>query len=241
MTQNKETRVIGLKNSLFKSDPLVITHNLLKRKLAIFTKTYGDGVAWNNPEDIPEGIKTVKCDYSGVHIHSGSACSKRTKYITNISLLAKNTVAVKFSTASLFFTDSMPQFVFIEGGSIVSYPIDPEILAVFAADHTCIEFVGKGVFTLDSISELVKGAYDYSEYNRFNNYIGNRISPKHLDLESLYAYGIKSPTFRTTYGFKYSFGVEVECASSYMPSYIIDAFNVSCVRDGSSTIMQWQT
>jgi len=226
---NKTTRPVGLKNSIYKSDPLVICHNLLQRKVGFLKKDFLQAASRKSAD--PKGNHT--CEYSGLELPKGKhPLFELQQYIKNVEKVG-DLYVFKQGKACTYLVQSMPKFIINNSnkniGSIL--PIDPEILAILSADETCIELVGKGYFTFTKNSEELLKLGEYSDYYRFSNPL--REFSDFLTLEDQYSYGIKSPSFRTTYGFRYTFGVEVECASSYVPDYIISAFNMLCTRDGS--------
>lgn len=104
-----------------------------------------------------------------------------------------------------------------------TYSVTPEALLAFS--DAIVEVPLRGVYALEEeASEL-----QYQDYCKFQNSIFDSTG----DLSRDFFYGINSPTYSATFQMRYTFGVEIECVTSYLPTNLSKAFNVSCVRDGS--------
>lgn len=97
--------------------------------------------------------------------------------------------------------------------------------ALLSISDKVVEIPLRGIYALEE--EAAK--YEYQDYFKFNNCKFNSTGSLSLD----FFYGLNSPTFSVTHQMRYSFGVEIECVTSYLPSNISKAFNAACVRDGS--------
>lgn len=78
------------------------------------------------------------------------------------------------------------------------------------------------------------------EYRKFSNnkhkkYYGYRNSATPEVKKELVKYGMLSPTNLISEGKKYTFGVEIETATGFLPEYLSEEMNLSCMRDGSIT------
>lgn len=85
------------------------------------------------------------------------------------------------------------------------------------------------------IESLINGLFWSKDNftNRYNDYEKFSNSCAIYTDEDYYKFGEKSRTYLLTEGKRYTFGVELEFASSTLPSYLQSKYNMKCMRDGS--------
>lgn len=140
----------------------------------------------------------------------------------------KNIITPHLEKALDVFMEGLPSYIDHRTGYIykVTIPALETLISETPAD-TIVEFPGIGAFGVNTID---KDLVSYRDYNKFDE----KISFKDVrDKESAYRFGLQSPSFRSTFGLTYTFGVEVECATSFVANNVKNIFNMSCVRDGS--------
>lgn len=227
------TRSITLKDSFFKSDPLLINHLSLKR----FIRLYSPKIRHQNDNPrislTPTGEKSIDkkviCGLSKLEILNSNAV----KYICDFVKVAEGRYVPKYDLCHKEFAKMLPEFVHISKNNLSSDRIDPEVLVAYADEVGFIEYISRGLYGFNISNKSIEDACDYTDYNKLANVIPSLLKEYTPSIEDLYTYGIKSPSYRTTCGFKYTFGVEIECSSSFTPTYMNLSFNMSCVRDGS--------
>ena len=174
----------------------------------------------------------LKCPLSGLPIdgNRGGHCFvitgiKNENLVTQPTAPSIKNLAYKVELCSPHIADVLPQLI-INAGLETLYVI-PEVLMHLSDMGILHEYTTIGRFsTLDIPVDIVK----YNDYYKFNNKINKSNG---LEKHFLHTYGLESATFKSTLGFKYTFGVEIECSQSFVPHFAISQFNMSCVRDGS--------
>lgn len=88
----------------------------------------------------------------------------------------------------------------------------------------------RGIITDNDDPELAVRIHDITRYDTFKNHF----SDIKLDVKTMIKIGKISPSFITTEGLKYTFGVELEMSRGFLPYWkAAQNYNVLCIRDGS--------
>ncbi len=176
-----------------------------------------------NPED-----KTLTCVISNLKFPSKHFEFKQV--ITKFNLGDKQEISFELNKACNLFLEGLPTYMCYRTGNTYKMSIEA-FEQLIKLNETLkipiVEFPGIGVFGRDN---LPKDLVAYKDYYKFDE----RISKSSVeDKERAYRFGLESPSFRITSGLTYTFGVEIECATSFVPPNTKSVFNMSCVRDGS--------
>lgn len=222
-----------IKFSKTESEPLEIVQTLINREISRSQKIIKEGInntsidkrnaleqggytfvegGWSPKNDIRV------CPISKLLFRKGEEAPKVIKEV--ISLKGSQSLSFKyheFVHSGIY--NVLPTLTY----NGTNYKITVE--ALLSLSEKVVEVPLRGIYALEDDASN----HEYLDYNKFNNSIFKSTGDLSLD----FFYGLNSPTFSTTFQMRYSFGVEVECVTSYLPANLSKAFNVSCVRDGS--------
>lgn len=132
-----------------------------------------------------------------------------------------NDSGLKVGMTNVF--DGLPEACYSETGKFVfGRSVDDLVNLGF------VESKKDGVFyeTKDLMSQ-------YSNQRFWQPYMGKPFITPEIDAKEMLKFGSKTLSYLLTGGKKYSFGVEIETYSGYVPNYIIYNSNMKVVRDGS--------
>lgn len=77
--------------------------------------------------------------------------------------------------------------------------------------------------------------FDAKVNNAFNNFNYSFPYDPSLPNSMTLQYGTKSLSYRITEGLQYTFGIELETSSGFIPNFLAYKYNMKCLRDGSIT------
>lgn len=222
-----------IKFSKTESEPLEIVQTLINQEIARVNKVIKSGIEATTEAKRTELEKSsyefveggwtpdkniVKCAISGIRFRKDEQGPKIIKEVT--SLKGSSTLSFKyFDYVHFGIASLLPTFTY--QGTNFKIGVD----ALLSLSDKVVEVPLRGIYALEEDASN----HEYHDYHKFNNSIFSSTGDLALD----FFYGLNSPTFSSTFQMRYSFGVEVECVTSYLASNISKAFNVSCVRDGS--------
>lgn len=221
----KVIKVLGvLKKDTFKNHPLLICKdNLQKMVKELDVDPHLESMFLGKSFKTPPK-QDPKCYITGKHFYNSSI-----NIITNIQKIegsignSWNHYVITKDITTYNFARFLPLFA----QSDSSIYILPDVLLDNSDVIDFEENTGSGIFIIKGLITSTK--LEYKDYNKFSKPEFDNKST----LEDYYKKGSKSPTHKTTYGLKYTFGVEIECSKSFVPSYMTSSFNMDCVRDGS--------
>lgn len=254
VTNNTPIQTLKLGKEAFVSDSITVYQtnlerivHLLKSNAEIVPQKFLRNYVFIDPPSGTSG-KIAQCPVSKLYYDANAIPTK-----PYISKLINLNIKGYFDT-SHFITDKgmrgivnqMPVIRLGNSPSAASMPIHPEVLKELILEYQesskdelkIVEFIGTGTFGHNTPVNLA--ATEYSDYYKFHNRVmsfQNKYQYDDYEIalgkpELLY-YGVISPTFKSTLGMKYTYGVEIECSQSMFPPPATYAFNMSCTRDGS--------
>lgn len=217
----------SLKSNAFKSDLITLLEDSIEAGLRDLAVRYN--TTFTTKEELVTTIKKHSRDYfNGDHLTATCALLGEKfigKHGNDCIIKVDNKFKLTLGKCLPMVTEYLPRFVDSNG---IQYYITPEAIIDALKDGVeLMEYPSIGC--LGPIT--VKKEYtEYRDYNKFDNKVNIR---NLTEKTTAYKYGLISPSYRSTYSLRYTFGVEVECSKSYVPNNISRVFNMSCVRDGS--------
>lgn len=222
-----------IKFSKTESEPLEIVENLIKLELAKIAEldaTPNPGLGEKRIKDLKEegyefvyggwakGKDLIKCAITGTRFKNGGQIGNVVTKITHLK--GSNNLSFQQTVEVHPLIYPLLPIMFYKGSS---YKVSLD--ALLSVADLVVEVPLRGIYAMEEDA----ANYEYQDYYKFNNCKFESTGDLSLD----FFYGLNSPTFSTTYQMRYSFGVEIECVTSYLAPNITKAFNAACVRDGS--------
>lgn len=216
----------SLKSNAFKSDLITLLEDSIEAGLRDLANRYG--VVFTTKEELMSIIKKHSRDYFTGDLTSTCVLLGE-KFVGRhgndcITKVDKN-FKLTFGKCLPMVTEYLPRFIDNTGKH---HYITPEAIIQALTDGVeLMEYPSIGCLGPNT---MPKDYIEYRDYNKFEN----KVNIQNLtEKTTAYKYGLISPSYRSTYSLKYTFGVEIECSKSYVPHNISRVFNMSCVRDGS--------